>query len=104
MSETINLDESPALLFHHACELGMEGIAAKRADAPYCSGRVQSWVKVKCIRRLALPIVGYVRQKGNSIARTGFTVTSAQSVRERLAPLHRSAASDSPRRRRTAQG
>jgi bifunctional non-homologous end joining protein LigD len=85
----------------------MEGIVAKRTDAPYRSGRVQSWVKVKCIRRLSLPIIGYVPQKGNSIAAirlgrpegralvyagkagTGFTVKSAQSVRERLAPLHR---------------
>jgi bifunctional non-homologous end joining protein LigD len=107
MSETIILDEPPALLFHHACELGMEGIVAKRADAPYRSGRVASWVKVKCIRRLALPIIGYVPQKGNSIAAirlgrhdgrelvyagkagTGFTVKSAQNVRDRLAPLHR---------------
>ena len=107
MSETIDLEEPPALLFQHACELGMEGIVAKRIDAPYRSGRVQSWIKVKCVRRLALPIIGYVPQKGNSIAAirlgrhdggalvyagkagTGFTVKSAQSVRERLAPLHR---------------
>jgi bifunctional non-homologous end joining protein LigD len=107
MSETIILDEPPALLFKHACELGMEGIVAKRADAPYRSGRVQSWIKVKCIRRLALPIIGYVPSKGNTIAAirlgrhdgreliyagkagTGFTVKSAQSVRERLLPLHR---------------
>ena len=107
MSETIDIAEPPELLYRHACELGMEGIVAKRADAPYRSGRVQTWIKVKCIRRLALPIIGYVPQKGNSIAAirlgrpeggalvyagkagTGFTVQSAQSVRERLAPLIR---------------
>jgi bifunctional non-homologous end joining protein LigD len=107
MSETIDIAEPPELLFRHACELGMEGIVAKRADAPYRSGRVRSWVKVKCIRHLALPIIGYVPSKGNTIAAirlgrpeggalvyagkagTGFTVKSAQSVRERLAPLHR---------------
>ena len=107
MSETIDIQEPPDLLYRHACELGLEGIVAKRVDAPYRSGRVQSWVKVKCIRRLALPIIGYVPQKGNSIAAirlgrreggalvyagkagTGFTVTSAQSVRARLLPLHR---------------
>jgi bifunctional non-homologous end joining protein LigD len=107
MSETIDIQEPPALLFQHACDLGMEGMVAKRVDAPYRSGRVQTWVKVKCIRRLALPIIGYVPQKGNSIsairlgrpegdglvyagkAGTGFTVKSAQSVRERLLPLHR---------------
>jgi bifunctional non-homologous end joining protein LigD len=107
MSETIDIQEPPDLLYRHACELGMEGIVAKRIDAPYRSGRVQSWIKVKCVRRLALPIIGYVPQKGNSIAAirlgrpeggalvyagkagTGFTVKSAQSVRERLLPLHR---------------
>jgi ATP-dependent DNA ligase len=46
----------------------MEGMVAKRIDAPYRSGRVASRVKVKCIRRLALPIIGYVPHKGNSIA------------------------------------
>ena len=107
MSETIDIQEPPDLLYRHACELGMEGIVAKRVDAPYRSGRVQTWVKVKCVRRLALPIIGYVPQKGNSIAAirlgrpeggalvyagkagTGFTVASAQSVRARLLPLHR---------------
>ena len=107
MSETIDIQEPPDLLYRHACELGMEGIVAKRIDAPYRSGRVQSWIKVKCVRRLALPIIGYVPQKGNSIAAirlgrpeggalvyagkagTGFTVASAQSVRARLLPLHR---------------
>jgi bifunctional non-homologous end joining protein LigD len=107
MSETIDIDEPPELLFRHACELNLEGIVAKRIDAPYRSGRMQSWIKVKCVRRLALPIIGYVPQKGNSIAAirlgrhdgrelvyagkagTGFTVKSARSVRERLAPLHR---------------
>jgi bifunctional non-homologous end joining protein LigD len=98
MSETIDIDEPPELLFRHACELNLEGIVAKRIDAPYRSGRVQSWIKVKCVRRLALPIIGYVPQKGNSIAAirlgrhdgrqlvyvgkagTGFTVKSAQSA------------------------
>jgi bifunctional non-homologous end joining protein LigD len=68
MSETIDLEEPPDLLYRHACELGMEGIVAKRIDAPYRSGRAQSWIKVKCVRRLALPIIGYVPQRGNSIA------------------------------------
>jgi hypothetical protein len=39
MSETIDIKEPPAALpYHHACELGMEGIVAKRIDAPYRSG------------------------------------------------------------------
>jgi bifunctional non-homologous end joining protein LigD len=35
------------IIFEHACKLGLEGIVSKRIDAPYRSGRVKTWVKVK---------------------------------------------------------
>ncbi|MBZ9775173.1 DNA ligase D [Mesorhizobium sp. CO1-1-8] len=31
-----------------ACRLSLEGIVSKRADAPYISGRTESWAKSKC--------------------------------------------------------
>ena len=34
-------------IFRHACEMGLEGIVAKRRDRPYCSGRSPDWIKVK---------------------------------------------------------
>lgn len=34
-------------LFATACELGLEGVVAKRADAPYTAGRRDTWLKVK---------------------------------------------------------
>jgi bifunctional non-homologous end joining protein LigD len=34
-------------VFRHACEMGLEGIVAKRRDKPYRSGRSPDWVKVK---------------------------------------------------------
>jgi bifunctional non-homologous end joining protein LigD len=34
-------------VFAHACELGLEGIVAKRRDRPYHSGRSPDWIKVK---------------------------------------------------------
>ena len=34
-------------IFGHACQMGLEGIVAKRRDRPYRSGRCQDWVKVK---------------------------------------------------------
>jgi bifunctional non-homologous end joining protein LigD len=34
-------------VFAEACKLGLEGVVAKRADAPYRSGRVESWIKLK---------------------------------------------------------
>ena len=40
-------------LFREACALGLEGIVAKRVDAPWVSGRSRSWVKVKCVPEAA---------------------------------------------------
>jgi bifunctional non-homologous end joining protein LigD len=34
-------------VFHHACNLGLEGIVSKRKDSPYRSGRSQDWLKMK---------------------------------------------------------
>ena len=48
----IRLSEHPdgadgAIVFKHACALGLEGIVAKRRDRPYRSGRSPDWIKVK---------------------------------------------------------
>jgi bifunctional non-homologous end joining protein LigD len=42
-----------------ACQLGLEGIIAKRRDAPYRSGRGGEWLKIKCIQSETFLIVGY---------------------------------------------
>jgi bifunctional non-homologous end joining protein LigD len=42
-----HIEEDGALVFAHACRLGLEGIVSKRTDAPYRSGRVKSWIKTK---------------------------------------------------------
>src|SRR5215831_18434030 len=34
-------------LFKAACDMGLEGMASKRADRPYRGGRSKDWVKVK---------------------------------------------------------
>jgi bifunctional non-homologous end joining protein LigD len=36
-----------AVVFDHACRMGLEGIVAKRLDMPYRSGKAKCWVKVK---------------------------------------------------------
>ena len=38
------LREDGHRVFEHACQLGLEGIVSKRSDAPYRSGRVESWI------------------------------------------------------------
>jgi len=41
------------------CAQGFEGIVAKRAGAPYRSGRGHDWLKIKCGRRQELVIAGF---------------------------------------------
>jgi bifunctional non-homologous end joining protein LigD len=36
-----------AIIFEHACRIGLEGIVSKRRDFPYRSGRSKCWIKVK---------------------------------------------------------
>jgi bifunctional non-homologous end joining protein LigD len=40
-------DEDGALLFVHACRMGLEGIVSKKLGAPYRSGRSTEWLKIK---------------------------------------------------------
>ncbi len=42
-----HLDGDGALIFQHACRLGLEGVISKRRDLPYRSGRAKSWLKIK---------------------------------------------------------
>jgi ATP-dependent DNA ligase len=39
--------EDGAIVFAHACKLGLEGIVSKRSDSPYRSGRSPDWLKMK---------------------------------------------------------
>jgi bifunctional non-homologous end joining protein LigD len=39
--------EDGAIVFRHACKLGLEGIVSKRKDSPYRSGRSTDWLKMK---------------------------------------------------------
>src|SRR5437764_10131244 len=88
--------------------MGFEGIGAKRLDAPYRSGRQDSWIKLKCVQSDTFPIVAFVeklgakprkiaslylgRREGDRLlyagkARSGYTETIARDMRERLDPL-----------------
>lgn len=49
-------------VLREACGLGLEGIVSKRADAPYRSGRTDSWLKSKCIKEQELVVGGYTEQ------------------------------------------
>ena len=49
-------------VFERACDLALEGIVSKRADAPYRSGRNDAWLKSKCIKEQEVVIGGYTLQ------------------------------------------
>jgi bifunctional non-homologous end joining protein LigD len=42
-----HLEGDGAVIFEHACKLGLEGIVCKRIDLPYRSGPSKTWIKVK---------------------------------------------------------
>ena len=45
--------------FEQACEMKLEGIVSKRAEAPYRSGRVKGWLKTKCGHGQELIVIGW---------------------------------------------
>src|SRR6185436_12177453 len=45
--------------------LGLEGIIAKKADAPYRGGRTAQWLKIKAERTDDFVIVGFTEPRGN---------------------------------------
>lgn len=53
-------DSDGPALFRAACEHGLEGIISKRADAPYRGRRSNDWLKVKCIQRRRLAVIGWL--------------------------------------------
>jgi bifunctional non-homologous end joining protein LigD len=42
-----------------ACDMGLEGIVAKRRDCPYRSGRSETWLKVKCTTTEPFAVIGF---------------------------------------------
>ena len=57
-------DVAPAQMLAAACRLGMEGVIAKRADAPYVSARTDTWLKLKCGHRQEFVVIGYTERAG----------------------------------------
>ncbi|MBV9685619.1 MAG: non-homologous end-joining DNA ligase, partial [Alphaproteobacteria bacterium] len=51
--------------YDKACELSLEGIVSKRADAPYAPGNRGLWRKVKCLNREEFVVVGWTDPEGS---------------------------------------
>jgi bifunctional non-homologous end joining protein LigD len=57
-----------AVMFEHACKLQLEAVVSKQRDAPYRSGRNETWIKVKCSQRDEFAIVGFEPEGKSRIA------------------------------------
>ena len=81
--------QGPAF-FAQACKHHLEGIVAKRAAAPYSSGRTEDWLKVKCLNRQEFVIGGWMRsdKPGRDCARccSATTIAASWSSPERPGP------------------
>lgn len=66
---TEHLEGEGTELLEHACQLGLEGIISKHADASYRATRNRQWRKIKCVRHDELLIGGYTKPAGK---RSGF--------------------------------
>jgi len=55
----------PASILSSACRIGLEGVIAKRSDAPYSSRRTETWLKLKCQLRQEFVIAGYTDRAGS---------------------------------------
>ncbi|MHA6643786.1 non-homologous end-joining DNA ligase [Mesorhizobium sp. A623] len=93
-----------ATLFNQFCDLDMEGIVCKKSDSAYRSGRTLQWIKVKCTKMDAFPIIGFDADRGPITALylgrrdghtmsfagkvgTGFTAKSARELKDTLDEL-----------------
>ncbi len=61
-------DAPPESVVASACQLGLEGVIAKRRDSTYQSRRSADWIKLKCSQRQEFVIGGFTDPKGS---RTG---------------------------------
>jgi bifunctional non-homologous end joining protein LigD len=53
--------------YKQACQLGWEGLIAKRADSPYRPGRNRDWLKFKCLNGQEFVVGGYTDPKGSRV-------------------------------------
>jgi len=99
-------------LFDKACVMGLEGIIAKKKNAPYRSGRTKDWLKIKCVKSQEFVIGGFTDPAGSRAnlgalllgvyddagklryagrVGTGFNTTMLADLRARLDKIERQA-------------
>jgi bifunctional non-homologous end joining protein LigD len=59
-----HLESNAEAVLASACKMGLEGIVSKRLDAPYRSGRTESWTKTKCRAGQEVVLGGWSAESG----------------------------------------
>lgn len=104
-----DFEADPASILSSACRLNLEGVIAKRADAPYASRRTEAWLKLKCKLRQEFVVCGYTDRSDNSTqigslllgvhaadgelmsagsVGTGWDTDTGHDLKQKLEPLH----------------
>jgi bifunctional non-homologous end joining protein LigD len=60
-----HIEREGEAFLHGVKEMGLEGIIAKKADAPYRAGRSDKWLKIKARRTGDFVIVGFTEPRGS---------------------------------------
>ncbi|MEO5735567.1 MAG: DNA ligase D [Rubrivivax sp.] len=61
-----DFDADPVAMLASVSRMGLEGLIAKRGDAPYTSGRSSSWLKLKCLQRQEFVVCGFIDRSDGS--------------------------------------
>lgn len=61
-----DFEADPASILSSACRMNLEGVIAKRTDAPYVSRRTETWLKLKCKQRQEFVVCGYTNRSDGS--------------------------------------
>ncbi|HET9947567.1 MAG TPA: DNA ligase D [Longimicrobiales bacterium] len=64
-----HIEERGEAMYEQVEKMGLEGIVAKKADAPYKGGRTSAWVKIRTLRTEDFVVVGWTEPRGT---RAGF--------------------------------
>ncbi|MEO7335271.1 MAG: DNA ligase D, partial [Caldimonas sp.] len=78
-----DFEGDPGSILQSACQMGLEGVIAKREDSLYASTRSDAWLKLKCKLRQEFVICGYTDRSDGS-AQIGSLILGLHSDAGRL--------------------
>ena len=64
-----HIEEKGSEMYEQVCAMGLEGVVAKRTEAPYRGGRSKDWLKIRALTTDDFVVVGWTQPKGS---RAGF--------------------------------